>query len=458
MQTNVKKVDFSKVNLGIKEIAEKVNDVEAKANFGLMNIPLNKMRYNPKNNFGMRDIEELSESLKRHGQLHNIVVRHIDGTDEYEIISGERRHRAASMLGWETLATKVVNADEIDSEMMLIIANLDTRELNDMERSQNAIRLTELIQVKRKQGEDFGGKKTRELVADKMGIAPATVQKLIKLQELIPEFKKMVEDGDLALEVANQYAQMPEEAQIVTYQAIKDGLILTAKQAKELKDKLQQNDEEHTKVVEEMKMQMEEKEIQFKNEKTSIMKELDEDKQEAIKKVTQEFENKISKLNNELLNAKEEIKKQQVQAENMRKNIEAELEEKIKKDADPEVIKELKLQLEQAKDNEAKLKESSEKQLNELQIKLRATEDEAKIQMDDYEKKLNEKKAQELNIENTQKNVEIVVLAKQAQKSLTMLLAKVEGYKHTESFTLSDEAKGLIDNIFKIEETFFEKK
>lgn len=438
------KLNVTKLNFGIDNIADKLNDVEAKADFGLMNIAVEKMRYNQKNNFGMRDIEDLAESLKKHGQLHNVVVRPIEGTDEYEIISGERRHRAATMLGWKTLAAKVVNVDDIDSEMMLIVANLDTRELNDIEKSQNAIRLTDLIQEKRKNGEDFGGKKTREVVADKMGIAPATVQKLIKLKKLIPELKKMVEDGDIPLESSNQYAQMPEDAQKAIYEALKSGTLLTAKQAKQLKDNIQKSEEDLKKQIEDLDKTIKEKDnaiekvkIEAENEKILAV-------EKATEKIKAEYDNKINNIENELLNAKEVIQKQKENAKEVTSKIREELKAEMLKDKDKqdnEAIKELELKLKQAENNEKKLKLESDNKIKELEYQLEdATDDKKKI-VEEYNKKLQELEKRNADAENVERNIEIIALSKQARKVLSTLLTQIVTYQEITGNELSDEAK-----------------
>lgn len=235
----------------LKEMVEVAESVESKAKYGLKDIELNKISYHPQNLFGMRDIEKLADSLKEHGQLHNAVVRPFksqdDETIEYQLLSGERRHRAATLNGWESITCKIVECDDLEAEGILIITNLETRELNDIEKAQSVKRLVEIVEQQRKSGVNFDGKKTREIVAEKMStegnkVHPSTVTQYQKINDnLIDEIKGLVEKGEVSRELAYQYAQMTPEAQKLFFDQFEQ-LKLNAKEAKELKDEIKDKD------------------------------------------------------------------------------------------------------------------------------------------------------------------------------------------------------------------------
>lgn len=440
---NIKNLDMGGM---VDEIANRVDEIEDKAEYNLRQVPLKDIKLNDKNNFGIRDIEDLVESLQKYGQLHNAVVRKIEDPEyKYEMISGERRYRAAEELGWEALACKIVVADDVEAEMLLIVANLDTRELNDMEKSQNALRLSELIQEKRKQGEDFGKKKTREIIAEKMNMAPAQVQKLMKLQNLIPEFKKMVEDNEIGLELANQYAQMSVESQKFVYDQLQEGLKLNAKTAKELKDKLKKAEEDQQKVIDEMKKEFETKENAMKEKIDNTSKELDK-KNEIIEK----YKKSLDELNKELDKTKEENKKKELAAkeneDKIREEIKAELE-KSKLEQDSDKLHELREKLELAEKHTEELKANSENEINKLKGEIEDLKEDNREIIDGYESKLKDKKKQEIDQENIVKNIEIMALSKEITRLMSSLIAKVAEAKSKEGFELSDETLKALEHL-----------
>lgn len=457
-KTTNSEVNSTKGNLAVvKDIAPATDNMEANLKGVTMEIPMDKIKLNSKNKFGIRNIDELADSLKQYGQLHNVVVRKIVDPDfEYEMISGERRYEAAKKIGWTALQAKVVEADEVDSEMLLIVANLETRELNDMERSENAKRLSELIQEKRKQGEDFGGKKTREIIAEKMNIQPAQVQKLIKLQELIPEFKKLVEDKVLSLETANQYAQMEPHIQTLVYNTLQEGISLTAKEAKELKDKLQkvENDEQESlKLIESL---------------TDKVKNLEADKEKAIEELNSKHKEELDKkeaekqaVTAELTEAKAKLEDKQKKASEATKKLREQLEAEIKAQ-NAESIKELQDKLKLAEENELKLKaeiEENEKKADEVSKQLEDEIKDIKKEADEQVSKIKaEYKEKEIKQQNIELNMELLALAKQANNLLATLVNKTAEVKSMEGFEMTDEVKAAIANVAKFGNDITSKK
>jgi ParB family transcriptional regulator, chromosome partitioning protein len=249
----------------------------------IIDIPIDKIKYHPKNKFGMRDIEKLAESIKDVGLLHNIVVRKIvDPVYEYEMLSGERRLRALMMLNekapgndiYKKIKSMVLEVNDLTAEKILIIANIETRELTEMEKSDSVKRLYEIVEQERRAGKDFKGKKTKEIVADMMSregnnVAATTVGKLVKLQELIEEFKPFVESGEMSRETAYQYAQMTKGQQRLVYDAFEKRMLLTAKDAKELKERLKKQEGTNEEIIEAYKAEIEKikKEAQKYSEK-----------------------------------------------------------------------------------------------------------------------------------------------------------------------------------------------
>nr|MCS5631472.1 ParB/RepB/Spo0J family partition protein [Pirellulaceae bacterium] len=126
--------------------------------------------YQPRRYFDEEQLAALSQSLKQHDLLQPIVVRP-KGT-RYELISGERRLRAAIMAGWKTIAAQVREASDRETAELAIIENLQRKDLNALEKADSFKRYL-----------DEHGCSHSEL-ANRLNIDRSTVANLIRLLEL----------------------------------------------------------------------------------------------------------------------------------------------------------------------------------------------------------------------------------------------------------------------------------
>lgn len=427
----------------MSDIADRVETTEIKAKNDIREISVHKIKASDNNTFGMRDIEKLADSIKEYGQLENAVVRRIENPEfEFEMISGHRRQEAIKLLGQETILCKVVEADDLLAEAMLIIANLETRELSDLEKSNSAVRLVEIVEQRRKSGENFEGKKTREIVAEMMStesekVAPAKVQKLLKVQELIPEFKEQLDKGDLSLEKANQLAQMTHEQQKMVFDMFQQGMKLTAKDAKEIKDSLQKSDNERE-TVEKIKKELEEKQEELKKANEKLKKV--ENENDSLNNMVRDFESKISKIEKNNEKREKEYKKRKTELENeieeRKKELEKNQKEEIEK-ASKEKIDELEEKLKKLQEEEEKKRVKKEEEINELRKKL--------------EEKEKEKKDAEIKEKNIIGNMEIKALAEQARKILSSLTKRIAEYNEIEGFEINEEVQKVLSEISEYE-------
>ena len=144
----------------VSQNVKKANEIEAKNNFNVQYIDIKDIERNKKNFYEIVNVDELAEDIKMNGLNHNLVVRKLDN-GKYELISGERRYTALTQLveqGNEIFALvpcKVIEANDIDSEIILIQANAQTRELTEIEKLEQVKRLTELYKTKKKNGGSF---------------------------------------------------------------------------------------------------------------------------------------------------------------------------------------------------------------------------------------------------------------------------------------------------------------
>ena len=89
--------------------------------------------FQPRREFGESELASLAESLKEHNILQPILVRIVDG--RYQLISGERRLRAAIKANWQTIPARIRTADDRLVSELAIVENLQRKDLNAIEKA-----------------------------------------------------------------------------------------------------------------------------------------------------------------------------------------------------------------------------------------------------------------------------------------------------------------------------------
>jgi ParB family transcriptional regulator, chromosome partitioning protein len=162
-------------------------------------LPLGSMvpnRAQPRTHFDETSLAELAESLKQHGMVQPIVVRKVG--DQYEIIAGERRWRAARKAG---LAMVPVVIKEVPDDHLLEIAlveNIQRQELNPIEEATAYWQLGEHLRL------------TQEQVADRVGKSRPQVANTLRLLRLPAELKAEVAEGRLSTGHAKVLLGVPD--------------------------------------------------------------------------------------------------------------------------------------------------------------------------------------------------------------------------------------------------------
>ncbi|MGX1262213.1 ParB family chromosome partitioning protein [Rossellomorea marisflavi] len=131
-------------------------------------------RFQPRTIFNDDKIEELSRTIHIHGIIQPIVVRE-SGEDQFEIIAGERRFRAVSKLGWETVPAIVKNMNDTETASVALIENLQREELSPIEEAIAYGKLLELHEL------------TQEALAQRLGKGQSTVANKLRLLKLPEE-------------------------------------------------------------------------------------------------------------------------------------------------------------------------------------------------------------------------------------------------------------------------------
>lgn len=129
--------------------------------------------FQPRRVFTESEIDSLSASLKQHDLLSPILVRRVN--DKFQLISGERRLRAATKAGWEKIPARIREADDRLVAELAIVENLQRQDLNPLEKAMSFRRYIDEHQC------------TQDELAARLSIDRSTIANLMRLLEL-PRF------------------------------------------------------------------------------------------------------------------------------------------------------------------------------------------------------------------------------------------------------------------------------
>ena len=161
---------------------------------------------------------ELSESIKEFGMAAPILTRPTDDKSGYEVISGQRRVRAAELAGIESVPAFVLPIDRDRAIITLVDSNIQRESVLPSER---AFAYKMKLDAMKRQGyrtdltlSQVGTKsRTDEIVAKGFGVSKSTVQRFIRLTELLPPILQMVDEGRIALTPGAELSFLTQEEQ-----------------------------------------------------------------------------------------------------------------------------------------------------------------------------------------------------------------------------------------------------
>ncbi len=154
--------------------------------------------YQPRQTFDSMAIEELANSIREYGVIQPITVRRIS-KDLYELVTGERRLRAAKSLRRPTIPAMILNITDNDSAVIALIENLQRKELGFFEEAEGYYHLIV----------DHG--MTQEEVAEKTGKKQSTVSNKLRILKLSPYLKKIVSENKLTERHARALLRLEDE-------------------------------------------------------------------------------------------------------------------------------------------------------------------------------------------------------------------------------------------------------
>ena len=164
------------------------------------------------------EMEALTESIHAEGILSPLIVRPLEGTDEYEVISGHRRLHAAQRAGLSEVPALVYEISREEAAIMLVDSNLHREHILP---SEKAFAYKMKMEAMSRQGQrtDITSTQvarkleTAEIIGDASGESKNQVRRYIRLTHLIPELLQLVDDGKIALTPAVELSYLPEKAQ-----------------------------------------------------------------------------------------------------------------------------------------------------------------------------------------------------------------------------------------------------
>lgn len=163
-------------------------------------------------------LSELAESIKEFGIVTPIITRPKEDGDGYEIIAGQRRVRASELAGINTIPAFVLPLDRDRAIITLVDSNLQRENILPSER---AFAYKMKSEAMKRQGfrtdltsSQVGTKlRTDDKVAQGFGVGRMTVQRFIRLTELIPPILQMVDEGKIALTPAVELSFLKKKEQ-----------------------------------------------------------------------------------------------------------------------------------------------------------------------------------------------------------------------------------------------------
>ena len=179
-------------------------------------IPVEKLHPFDGHPFKVKDDDEMNtliESIQTQGVLSPLIVRPIENTDEYEVISGHRRLHAAQRAGITEVPALIYALDRDSAAIAVVDSNLHREHILP---SEKAFAYKLKYEALKHQGTScqVGTKsRTDEQIATNANDSARQIQRYIRLTHLIPEFLEKMDNGEIALSVGVELSFLSEQSQ-----------------------------------------------------------------------------------------------------------------------------------------------------------------------------------------------------------------------------------------------------
>ncbi len=166
---------------------------------------IRKSPWQPRGTFNPDSLRELSETIKVHGLIQALTCRRIPESKGggFELISGERRLRAAIDAGLTEVPIRIINVSDREAAEMAIIENVQRDDLNAIEEADGYKTLIDKFNL------------SQQEVADRVGKGRASIANALRLLELPDEVKQLVSAGQLSVGHAKVLLSLDDETEQV---------------------------------------------------------------------------------------------------------------------------------------------------------------------------------------------------------------------------------------------------
>lgn len=156
-------------------------------------VPLDRIQVNPhqpRKAFDQDELSAMSATVKSHGILQPLVVRQVG--DQYQIVAGERRYRAAQQAGLAAVPVRIVDFNDQEVVEAALIENIHRTDLNPIEKAQGFKDYLDRFNL------------NHEQLAQRLGLARSTITNLVNLLDLPPE----IQDGLRVNHISEAHAKI----------------------------------------------------------------------------------------------------------------------------------------------------------------------------------------------------------------------------------------------------------
>lgn len=195
-KSNIDSIALSKATVVVENKKEEKDQENS-----LWFVPISKIISNPeqpRRNFKIEPLNELADSIKKHGILQPLILTEkVDGN--YEIIAGERRARAAKIAGLTTVPAIIKQYKKQEKLEIALIENIQRADLNPLEEAFAYERLIKEFDL------------TQEDVASRVGKSRSTVANTVRLLELPEKVKEALIEGKINSGQARALLSLPSD-------------------------------------------------------------------------------------------------------------------------------------------------------------------------------------------------------------------------------------------------------
>jgi len=190
--------------------AKSKENLETSSDGSLTEIDVDLIRpgkFQPRTKMDMMKLRELADSIKAQGMVQPVIIRSV-GDNQYEIIAGERRWRAAQIAELRKIPVVIRNVDDRQTIAMALIENIQREDLNPLEEAKALQRLIEEFEL------------THQQAAEAVGRSRVAVSNLLRLLDLHASVKKLLDDGELEMGHARALLGLDKSLQLKAAQEI----------------------------------------------------------------------------------------------------------------------------------------------------------------------------------------------------------------------------------------------